>query len=200
MKTVQLVSEFLSQMIYLQFYSQDSSSQTDQEKQQQCAYLNSIRANFTTCCQYPILVIWYFQFQECLASCGINENSTETAQGHCCIQVCCYNKIGLLNPVYNDDGSQAPSEVDWRGLVYSFMLSVGNDTQWLPVVNASSYRCYTQYSESNNGYACEVIPLNLFTVINCGYDENFLKCPPWNPNNVPACTYTWQYVSQCGDS
>lgn len=138
--------------------------------------------------------MWRYQWNECLVQCnatGWNKDS------ECCLQPCTFGKIGLLNPVYLEDGTQDKSAVDWNGLVYSFMLSVGNDSQWLPVVNSSSYRCFLTYSESQNGFYCDVIPLNLFDVIGCCYNENFLKCPPWNPYKIKECEQTWQYVKQC---
>lgn len=171
-----------------------AQEETEEEKQKTCEYLNSVRANYTICCHYPLLVMWTYQYNECLAECNVTGWDTH---GSCCLQPCCLRKIGLLNPVYNEDGVLSKSEVDWLGLVYSFMLSVGNDTQWFPVVNGTSYRCYLSYSETQNGVDCGGIPLNLYDVIGCCYNENFLKCPPWNPHNIKQCDQTWQYVKKC---
>lgn len=165
---------------------------TDEERKKMCKYLNSVRANFTDCCKYPLLVIKRAPYNECVAQC---KNFTFK---HCCMSVCTFRKIGVLNEVTNEDEAPPPSEVDWTSLVSSFMMSVKGDDQWLPVINASVYRCYTQFSESNMGMHCAVIPLNLYYVIDCSYDENFLKCPPWNLNNIKACADTWNYVKKCG--
>lgn len=34
-----------------------------------CKYLNTIRANYTICCQYPAIVIWTWIYQACLVEC-----------------------------------------------------------------------------------------------------------------------------------
>jgi hypothetical protein len=47
----------------------DLAIQTSEEKQAECRYLNEVRANFTFCCRYPLLVIWGSVFLKCEEYC-----------------------------------------------------------------------------------------------------------------------------------
>lgn len=145
------------------------------------------------CCEYPSLVVWRWQANICIAEC----EKSGRGKDRCCVTPCCFGIAGILNVIKNEDGSVAQVDVDPRGLIYSYLLSVGNDTLWLPVVTNSVNRCYEQFSEQNNAYDCDVIPLNLFIVINCAYGENYLKCPRWNPYNIRECEFTYKYVEKC---
>lgn len=99
----------------------------------------------------------------------------------------------------NKEEGQTVSDVDWKGLVYSFLLSVGNDTQWEPVLNLVCERCYQQFSGNprEDEYYCEEIPISLFTVIDCSYVQNFVMCPTYNPHNAKECDYSMQYIKKC---
>jgi hypothetical protein len=55
--------------------------------------------------------------------------------------------------VESDDGS-GQLKVDYRGMVYSFMLSVGNESVWTPVIEISSKTCYDQFAGSEDGFFC----------------------------------------------
>jgi hypothetical protein len=43
---------------------------------------------------------------------------------------------------------------DYRGLIYSFLLSVGNDTIWQSVIENAAKTCFEQFDGSNEGYEC----------------------------------------------
>lgn len=115
----------------------------------------------------------------------------------CCLVPCCDKLNGVLKEVLNDDSSVARLDIDPNGLIYSFLLSVGNDTKWQPVVTATVNDCNAQYSVNQNGFDCDVIPSNLYSIIDCSYNEQFLKCPNYNPHNLKECEYTQQYIQQC---
>lgn len=151
-------------------------------------YLNDVRANLTACCEFPALVIWQWQYDSCTETCA-----TEDSLSHdrCCIMVCCLNMLTILG------STTEKTDVRKEGLVYSFLLSVGNDTSWLPVVENSVSRCHSQFSEANNDYDCGVVPLNLYLMVDCAYLQNYLKCPKWNPYGYEECAFTNEYVQKC---
>ena len=97
----------------------------------------------------------------------------------------------------DENGVLLASEINFRGLVYSFMLSIGNDSLWDPVVNNVVSRCYDQFGAVGTEFDCDVIPLSLYEVIRCSYNQNFLQCPTWNSHGIEECKYTYDYVSQC---
>jgi hypothetical protein len=150
-------------------------------------YLNDVRANLTACCEYPALVLWQWQYDYCTDTCMQDSLSRD----RCCILVCCLNLLTILG------STTEKTEVKQEGLVYSFLLSVGNDTAWRPVVENSVSRCHTQLSEKENAYDCEVIPKNLYLMVDCAYLENYLKCSKWNPYSYEECPYTHEYVTKC---
>jgi hypothetical protein len=41
------------------------------------------------------------------------------------------------------------------GIIDSFLLSVGNNTQWIPVVTHTTHKCYDQFANSGQGFDCE---------------------------------------------
>lgn len=170
-----------------------SQEETEEERKTKCQYLNKIRANYTICCQYPVLVVWTWQYKQCMSDCSIEPKKPT----RCCMVPCCHRLNGILKDIQKEDGSIAQVDVDPNGLISSFLLSVGNDTKWRPVVTNAVTRCYEQNSENQNGYDCEVIPMNLYLIIDCSYNEQFLKCPNYNPHNIKECEYTHQYIDQC---
>lgn len=60
-----------------------------------CIQLNNIRANFTACCQYPTLVIWRGQLNQCLSQC----QQIFSDFGACCMPLCTFRAIQLIPPV-----------------------------------------------------------------------------------------------------
>lgn len=163
------------------------------EDEKACRYLDSVRTNYTVCCQYPVLVVWKWQYDECLKKCTQKGHSFN----HCCVFPCCFNKLGVLKVIYADDGNVTSVDVDWRGPVYSFMLSIGNDTRWEPLLNSVVGRCNEQFGGTDGSLHCGEIPNSLFDVIDCCYKQNFLQCPTWNPFLIPECQYTFDFVSKC---
>lgn len=105
--------------------------------------------------------------------------------------------LGVLTENKNEDGSPAPGTIQADGLIYSFMLSVGNDTQWKPVISESSNNCVLQFDGAGGEMDCEVIPKSLYDILNCVYSRNYQKCPPWNPYGLEACQYTMMFVKKC---
>lgn len=163
------------------------------EKTLVCKNLNSVRANFTACCRYPLIVIERNYITECNETCMFEEEDDE-----CCIYTCALEKNGMIYNVTNEDGSTSV-DISSKAVVRSFMLSIGNEVQWVPVVTKSVQRCYDQFI-SASGFKCDGrIPMSLLDIIACSQIENFVKCPPWNPSNLKECEYTLQYLSECFD-
>lgn len=165
-----------------------SQEETEEEKQKSCSYLNSIRANYTICCEYPILVMWRWQYNYCQELCNYDAYN-------CCSYECSYRLLGVLVETVNEDGT-FQIDVDWLGLVYSFLNSVGNDTLWTPVVHEAVKRCHDQFSNTGE-YYCYKVPYYLFTIMDCAYIENYLRCAKWNPYGIKECDITYQYVKKC---
>jgi hypothetical protein len=65
--------QFFIQYLSVIFQNADEV-QTSEEKKQECKYLNSVRANFTFCCRYPMLVIWRWQHIICRDACKAQED------------------------------------------------------------------------------------------------------------------------------
>lgn len=159
-----------------------------------CKYLNSIRANYTICCKYPGLVLWRYQYEECGVECAEAEKNPDDRG--CCMLVCCFKKIGVLK--FPDDPKQ-PAKIDPEGFVYSFLLSVGNDTAWEPVIRKSTRRCYDDNNGVSTGDICNVPFIFLENIVTCAYKENFLRCPVFNPHRLPQCETSRQFVDECTD-
>lgn len=174
-------------LLLCQVFSQEDS-QTAAELMKRCKFLNEVRANFTICCEYPLLVMWELDFKMCQEKCASDGEPNDD----CCILSCCLFKIGALT-----QSEGGPIEVDPKGLIYSFLLSVGNDTQWLPVVTKSSRRCYDDIPNTYENNCNNRIPKQLYSIVDCCYIENYLKCAKWNPYDVKECAYTIEYVSTC---
>lgn len=107
----------------------------------------------------------------------------------CCIQPCIYQSLNILN-------NQSLS-INAEGLATTFMLSVGNDSDWKGVVTESCDDCVQQASPILNVTDCNVIPLQFYSVVNCAYNEIYKQCPSWNPSSVQECEYTKEYVQSC---
>lgn len=190
----------LSEIIFILFLTSlgtflvlsQEESETEEEKQTTCKYLNTIRANYTVCCEYPLLVIWRWQYDLCKDKCEKDGESDIT----CCTLACGLNTLGVLHTATNNEGKNQ-IDVYWHGLVYSFLLSVGNDTQWTPVINETVQRCYNQFSETNEFDCSGRIPNHIFSIIECCYVEHFLKCAKWNPHGLKECEFTYKYVQKC---
>lgn len=66
----------------------------------------------------------------------------------CCVFTCCLKTVGAIKD--RDDGSGL-MKIDHTGLIYSFLLSVGNDTRWKPVLKESTKKCNEQYDGAGEG-------------------------------------------------
>jgi hypothetical protein len=114
--------------------------------------------------------------------------------------------------VANEDNPEV-FRMDYKGLIYSFMLSVGNDTIWKSVIENTAKSCFEQFDGANEGYECKgllgftvvkdyslisfipVIPLELYRIIDCSYTENYIRCPTLNTH--PDCVNTMNFVKKC---
>lgn len=138
-------------------------------------------------------VIWKWQLKRCESQC---KDAGQKGQ-RCCIVPCGMYMLGVLKENKNEDGTPAPGTIQKTGLIYSFMLSVGNDTQWAPVITGSSEKCISQFDGAGGEMDCDVIPMAFYDVLNCVYSQNYQKCPTWNPHGIEACQYTIQFVQKC---
>ena len=174
--------------------TEEATTESESERFSKCKYLNSVRASYTACCQYPMLVVWTWQFKECKENCvGIDTNG-------CCTLSCCLNKLGALTLLKDEKGRVDRVIVNWHGLVYSFMLSVGNDTKWGPVLKEVVSKCDDENGSTDSGYECDgLIPMSFYDIVKCSYRQNFLNCPNWNPSGRADCQYTYDFVEQCVD-
>lgn len=63
---------------------------------------------------------------------------------------CCLREMKVIGLDENGDEFFDP-----QGLVNHFLLSVGNDSQWFPVVEESTKKCYDQFGNSGSGFESE---------------------------------------------
>lgn len=139
-----------------------------------------------------MFVVWMWELIPC------NQQCYDAADVGCCVGRCCYvDKMKLFTLTLADDGSIAKVDMNTDGVVASFMMSVGNDTRWEPVIRTAVERCYTDIWNTENGMSCGFIPNTFFSIIDCVYIEHFLKCAVWNPHNLVECAYTYSYVQEC---
>lgn len=128
-------------------------------------------------------------YQHCLKICVSPNGRIEDP---CCEPACCLKKIGILVP---SDNSSEPA-VDASRISYSFLLSVGGDIGWQPVINQSVRRCFDQVENTPVQYEyedCPGMPTILNKIVNCCYKENFLRCARWNQSNED-CVFAYKYV------
>lgn len=92
-----------------------------------------------------------WQMEACQRKCRREGRNND----NCCVLPCCLFLLGILKETSPD----AKPAVDPTGLAYSFLLSVGNDTVWMPVIEGSTQRCYNDYIGAVDGFQCDVIPL-----------------------------------------
>lgn len=157
--------------------------------EESCQFLNSVRDNVTACCRYPRLVIWTWEFKECFKNCVKEATSDQV----CCVQTCCYKKLGVVSDDWN-----SPAGINVTGLIYSFMLSIGNDSQWEPLITQSVVECNQKhFSGESSQLRCDILPERMYDVITCVYTMCFVKCPTWNPYGLENCHRTYQYVNDC---
>lgn len=181
-------TDLLNHSTSTQVHAEEELSYDEQLKV--CTYLNTVRANFTACCEYPGVVMWEWQLTNCEEECGATDENYENEDTFCCLSVCCFYTVKVLS----SQTEIAPLLPD--GFIYSFLLSVGNDTAWEPVITGAVNRCYSQYLD-DQGYDCGVIPFSMYSIIDCAYLENYLKCPTWNPQNLRECAFTAEYARKC---
>lgn len=150
-----------------------------------CQFLNSMRENVTACCRYPRLVIWTWHFKQCFKEC------VKASDQVCCIEACCNRKLGIVSDDWNSS-----TDINITGLIYSFMLSVGNDSQWVPLITGSVTECNHFFTKSSKLH-CGILPERMYNVITCVYKGCFVKCPTWNPHELENCHRTYHYVNKC---
>ena len=193
-----------------QLLSAGDEEATDEERQERCKFLNIVRANFTSCCGYPALVITDDIAVDCSSVCSEEPESViggkvasdyhyEFPDCSCTQTECTFKSMQVLIPKYGAKGDLLGYEIDFNGIVNSFLMSVGNDESWLPVLKDVVSRCYEQFSTSEGGLECNSVPSELFEIIDCSYKQNYLKCPSWNPQGLFECQYTYEYVTKCMD-
>lgn len=93
--------------------------------------------------------------------------------------------------------SKTKNELDVNGMRLSYLLSVDNDTLWIPVVERSLERCFNEIDETNKFDCVDQIPMRIYDIIDCAYVENFLRCARWNPNRIKGCADTYEYAKKC---
>lgn len=82
----------------------------------------------------------------------------------------------MLGMIKDSDFGSSIQEVDFKGLVNSFMMSVDKDIMWLPVVEQSSKMCYDQLAGSNEGWTCGGLLKNSFYFQICKGSSFFFLC------------------------
>ncbi|KAG5666464.1 hypothetical protein PVAND_014491 [Polypedilum vanderplanki] len=172
-----------------------NSCNAAENKQKCCKDLNQQRANFTACCEYPMLVVLTSQRNECVKKCS----ETSIPPTNCCILNCCLQKIKVMNQ------SMSRSEINAEYFAYSFLNSVNNEKKWFYPIMSSVSSCYNEIAvdksrlmNDENLWACDgKVPKYFYDLVDCSYERNFLNCPVWNPSNLPECELSRRYVIEC---
>lgn len=92
----------------------------------------------------------------------------------CCDIVCTFLITNLITINEAGEGS-----VKLEGYITAFMLSVGNDSMWLPVITSSTHKCIDQFGGSDE-FVCEgfveVLCVMTFLLIRLyfSYSKSFL--------------------------
>jgi hypothetical protein len=163
-----------------------------EEQTATCLYLDGARANFTTCCHYPAIVVWDWQFKACYKDCNLEGIVEVTDRAdRCCVVICALKMLQILT------SRTEIAPINPKGLIYSFMMSVGNETIWEPVITNAINRCFRQNEGYDQDFDCEIIPRSIYSIVDCAYLENFLKCPKWNPYGLSECAYTHEFAKKC---
>lgn len=171
-------------------FIQVSTDEDSDEHKRKCKELNKVRANFTICCLYPTIVMWRWQLDECQRQC----KDMDDDDMRCCILICNYRILDFL-PKENSNEKNFTHDPT-KGMISSFMLSVGNATNWAKAVNESCSYCNEVIEKVEEFDSCG-IPNHLYEIFDCAYNEIFYNCPPWNPHNITECEYTKQYIDLC---
>lgn len=163
--------------------------QFNKKNAKNCQFLNLSRENVAACCRYPRFVIWTWHYKQCFKDCVKKASEDQV----CCIEVCCYRKLGVVSDDWNSS-----TDINITGLIYSFMISIGNDSQWEPLIAKSVIECnHRHFSEKTSQLYCKILPERMYDVITCVYKRCFVKCPTWNPHELEGCHRTYQYVNKC---
>jgi hypothetical protein len=163
-----------------------SEDDSFQKQRKRCKYLETARANFTSCCSYPTMVAWKWDVAKCTEKCEQAGQKRE----RCCFNPCMFQTIGVLT-----NGS---FKVNAKELANSFKISVGNDSIWeKPITDACNECVKKSLPIRVAAVDCDVIPIQLYNVINCAYNEIYFNCPIWNPKNLDACNYTKEFINDC---
>lgn len=135
----------------------------------------------------------------CLYTCMMGNNSFSNPDfERCCIIECCFGRLGILQNVINADKSVQIQPVP-QNIFNAFMIArerFNESTAWLSVVNMSVELCYNQVSPTNQFDCDNAIPTYVYSIIDCTYLQNFLRCPSWNQND-PECATTYKYAQNC---
>lgn len=154
-----------------------------------------MRANFTACCEYPAIVIGESEFSTCSDEC----EAVGLSRDLCCLLRCVCNKLGI----YHDaplESSDEKLEMFPEGFINSFLMSVNNDEQWVPVVTQSTLRCFDQFADPSLENETCGLPGYFYLVLDCTHKELYLKCPKWNPSELAECKFTYDYMIKCYDT
>jgi hypothetical protein len=65
------------------------------------------------------------------------------------VTTCAFENLGII---VRDEENPSIYQVDMKGFVYSFLLSVGNDTIWQGVIETSAQKCFDQFNGSGEGF------------------------------------------------
>lgn len=139
---------------------------------------------------YPTIVMWRWQLNLCQKTCA----NKPVDDVECCNSRCSYQTLNLISQDENEDKSYLhdPS----NGLLYSFSLSVGNDSEWKSVITEAARFCNNYVQKEKEFEACG-IPKHLYSIINCAYNENYFHCPNWNRYGIAECELTKEYIDFC---
>jgi hypothetical protein len=113
-------------------------------------------------------------------------------QDECCSKKCTFQALEFIPNFINTDNHNP-----CNGLTHSFLLSVGNASEWKQPISDSCKFCFERVEKIPNEVDECNIPFHLYDIINCVYSENYERCPKFNPFKVEKCKLTKEYNDIC---
>ena len=159
-------------------------------------YLDLMKIDNHDCGQFPEMLI----DDNLWNTCDIECNDQDYSDAYCCWNVCFWRERGALTAFTDENNNSVPVDVNWRGIVKTYMYDLGFETDntslWEPLVIETLERCDEQFG-GPGGYNCDVIQFSLYAVLDCCSRKFLLKCPYWNNDHRPECAYTCEYIMSC---
>ena len=151
---------------------------------------------FEDCCQYPNFKIPDDLFEKCDEKYPFPmDNYDQENFDICPFYFCAYSPNVIITRDAN--GNITSSEPDPVAILNAFMSSVVKDSSlWEPVMKNVVTRCNDQFGGVFSSSQCG-LPNNIWDVVHCTYKQELLQCPTWDYQQLPNCSYNYEWIAKC---